>query len=169
MHLLIVSDIHGDYISLNKVLEKEKFDKLIVLGDLFSYDYNPNNENVMKLITEYKDKLILIKGNCDYQINYEKYNVSYNEVITLLLNNHNITLTHGYKYSKDFLPNNHGDIFISGHTHVPLLYKENIIYANPGSLGKPRLGYNKSYIIFNNNKIIIKDIYDNIIKEMKIN
>ena len=37
MKLLMVSDIHGDFKSLEKVLKNENFDRLVVLGDLFSY------------------------------------------------------------------------------------------------------------------------------------
>ena len=33
----MVSDIHGDFKSLEKVLKNESFDRLVVLGDLFSY------------------------------------------------------------------------------------------------------------------------------------
>ena len=36
MKLLIISDVHGDYKSLEKVLKNESFDRLVVLGDLFS-------------------------------------------------------------------------------------------------------------------------------------
>ena len=40
MKLLVVSDIHGDYESLNKVIHNESFDRLIVLGDLLPYSYD---------------------------------------------------------------------------------------------------------------------------------
>ena len=36
MRLLMVSDVHGDFKSLEKVLKNESFDRLIMLGDLFS-------------------------------------------------------------------------------------------------------------------------------------
>ena len=53
MKILIMSDIHGDYENLNKVLKNESFDKLIILGDLFSYGFNYNNKdenNILKII-----------------------------------------------------------------------------------------------------------------------
>ena len=61
-----MSDIHGNYKSLNNVLKNESFDKLIILGDLFSYGFNYNNKdenNILKLLSNYKDAIILIKGN----------------------------------------------------------------------------------------------------------
>lgn len=172
MKILIMSDIHGDYENLNKVLKNESFDKLIILGDLFSYSFNYNNKdenNILKLLSNYKEVIILIKGNCDENINYEEFGLFAHDIISLHLNNHIVTLTHGNKYSKGFLPDYHGDIFASGHTHVPMLLKEQgIIYLNPGSIGKPRGGSDKSYAIFEDNKIEIKTIDKKIIKEMKI-
>ena len=173
MKMLIMSDIHGDYENLNKVLKAESFDKLIILGDLFSYGFNYNNKdenNILKLLSNYKDAIILIRGNCDENISYEEFGLFAHDIISLHLNNHVVTLTHGNIYSKGFLPSYHGDIFVSGHTHVPMLLKEQgIIYLNPGSIGKPRGGLDKSYAIFEDNKIEIKTIDGKIIKEMKIN
>lgn len=173
MKILIMSDIHGNYENLNNVLKNESFDKLIILGDLFSYGFNYNNKdenNILNLLSNYKDTIILIKGNCDENISYEEFGLFAHDIISLHLNNHVVTLTHGNIYSKGFLPNYHGDIFASGHTHVPMLLKEQgTIYLNPGSIGKPRGGSDKSYAIFEDNKIEIKTIDGKIIKEMKIN
>lgn len=172
MNLLILSDIHGDYISFKKIVDNEEFDKIIILGDLFSYDYdykNYINSDIIKLILNLKDKLILIKGNSDYNIDYTKLNLKAFDIITLPYGNNQITYTHGDKYCKGFLPENHGNIFINGHTHRPILSKENnIIYCNPGSVGKPRGNSNKGYLILKDNKFILKDINKNIIKELEI-
>ncbi len=169
MKLLILSDIHGDYKSLSSVIKKESFDQLIVLGDLFSYYNDDNKEKIIDLLKEYKNKLILIKGNCDWMINYDALMLKAYDVITLPFNKHLVTFTHGNTYSKGFLPSYHGDIFISGHTHVPSITKEfNIIYANPGSISIPRNNSLKSYLIFDDNKITLKDINQNIQKEMEI-
>lgn len=78
-------------------------------------------------------------------------------------------MTHGNKFSKGFLPTYHGDIFISGHTHIPSISKENnIIYVNPGSISKPRNGSLNSYAIFDNNKIVIKTSNGIIQKEINV-
>ena len=42
MRILVISDIHGSLNDLKKVLEKEKFDKLFILGDL--YYHGPRNK-----------------------------------------------------------------------------------------------------------------------------
>lgn len=172
MKILILSDIHGDYKTLYTILQNEEFDKLIILGDLFNYGFisnDLNNNEIIKLLQRNKHNLILMRGNCDNYINYESMGLFAHDVITLHLNKHLVTLTHGNRYSKGFLPDYHGNIFISGHTHVPMLLKEQeIIYVNPGSIGSPRGGSLKSYAIFNDNKIEIKTINKEIIKEMDV-
>lgn len=170
MKLLIVSDIHGDYESLEKVIKEESFDRLVVLGDIpsYSYDYDEVNE-ILELLSKYKNKLVLIKGNCDYFVNYDAYGLYAHDEISLTFNKHIVTFTHGHLYNKGFLPKYHGDIFISGHSHKPLLIKEkDIIYANPGSIGNPRGGSDKGYLIFEDNKLMLKNIDKTIIKELNI-
>ena len=41
MKILVISDIHGSVLDLECVLEREKFDKLFILGDL--YYHGPRN------------------------------------------------------------------------------------------------------------------------------
>ena len=172
MKLLMVSDIHGDFKSLEKVLKNESFDRLVVLGDLFSYGkiiLDLNNNEIIKLLKKYKDKLILIRGNCDYFIDYEKIGLYANDIITIRVNNHDITLTHGNRYYRGFMPDFHGDIFASGHTHIPSIIKErDMIYINPGSICLPRSGSQKSYLVFNDNYIEIKTIDGVLEKRMNI-
>lgn len=172
MKILILSDIHNDYETLYKIVNNETFDKLIVLGDLFSYGFysdNLNENNIIKLLKNNKNKLLLIKGNCDYNIDYESINLSAHQILTIHLNGKYVTITHGNKYYKGNMPSYYGDIFISGHTHIPSLTKEkNIIYANPGSIGNPRFYTTKSYLIFDDNKLILKTVNNEIIKEMDI-
>lgn len=167
MRNLIISDIHGDYLVLKKILNKETFDRLIILGDLFSYGYDHHKDEIINLISKYKNKLLLIKGNCDYDIDF--ISLQFFETITIPLNHHLVTLTHGNIYHEGFLPTNHGDIMFFGHTHIPCLKKSyDITYANPGSVSLPRGGSFKSYMIFEDNKITLKSINGDILKEMNI-
>lgn len=171
MRYLIISDIHGKSEALNHIINSEKYDELIILGDLFSYGYenNDSKKDIIETLQKNKNKLILIKGNCDYFINYESLNLNPIDIITLHLNNQLVTLTHGHKYNKGFLPSYHGNIFISGHTHVPIIeVQKDIIYANPGSISYPRNKSDKSYLLFTEDKLILKTIDQKIIKEVKI-
>lgn len=172
MRILVVSDIHGACEELTTLLEKERFDKLIILGDLFSYGYYQSKQtenDIEKLLIDNKSKLILIRGNCDVSAKVDALGIRTFDTVTLPLNGQLVTLTHGNRYKKGLLPPNHGNIFFFGHTHVPCLIKErNIIYANPGSLGVPRNGSISGYIIFNDDKITLKNISGQKISEMKL-
>lgn len=171
LKLLVISDIHGDYKTFKNILEKEKYDEIVILGDLFSYtyDYNHNNEKIIDLLKNNKNKLILIKGNCDCFINYEANDLNAHDIINLNLNNYMVTLTHGHIYNKNNLPNNFGNIFISGHTHISCIQKEKkTIFLNPGSISIPRNNSKKSYLILDNNNIILKDINQNILEKVSL-
>jgi predicted phosphodiesterase len=67
---MIISDIHGSYKDLRRVMdiyEEEQFDKLIILGDiLYHGPRNPLPEgyepkSVIRLLNEYKDKIIAVR------------------------------------------------------------------------------------------------------------
>ena len=77
MKVLVISDIHGSSYYAKKIKEinkKEEPDKIIVLGDL--YYHGPRNEltqeykpmEVAKILNSLKEKLIVIKGNCDSEV-----------------------------------------------------------------------------------------------------
>ena len=168
MKILVISDIHGDFDDFYKIMLKETFDEIIILGDLMDYGYHINDD-IIDLLVSLKDKLILIKGNTDFYIDYEKYGLYAHDIIKLNLNGKLVTLTHGNVYNMNFLPNDPGELFFFGHTHVPFLSKNlNITFFNPGSLGHPRGGSESSYGIFDEDKLIIKNLSGKIIKEMNI-
>ena len=77
MKFLIASDLHGSFYYAQKLIDafdREKADKLIILGDIYNHgprnplptDYSPIE--VSKILNGIKDKLIVIKGNCDSQV-----------------------------------------------------------------------------------------------------
>lgn len=171
MKILIVSDIHGGIEEFKQVLSQEVFDKLIVLGDLFSYGFHGDikTQEITDLLQKHKEKLLLIRGNCDRYLSYEEVGLYAYDIITLPFNNHKVTCTHGDRYGRGFLPDEHGDIILTGHTHIPMLIKENgVVYANPGSLSKPRGFSSKSYLLFTEEKLILKTLQGEVIKELNI-
>ena len=77
MKWMIISDIHGSYDDLKKVMEiyeEEKMEKLIILGDiLYHGPRNPLPEGyqpqkVINLLNQYKDKIMAVRGNCDAEV-----------------------------------------------------------------------------------------------------
>lgn len=140
MKILITSDIHGKIEKLKKVILKEKPSLIIDAGDseLTDYDLNINN-------------IISVRGNCDYINNQESnkiLNLPFGK--TYLTHGNLYNIKNGYSLLIKKLINLNINYCICGHTHIQKIFKiNNITIINPGSLG-----YNNTYIIYENNKFI---------------
>lgn len=178
MKLFFISDIHGSKYYLEKAIsqfEKEKADYIIILGDQLYHgprnplpkDYNPNE--CANLLNLYKDKIIAIRGNCDSEVDQVmlKYPILADSS-TILIDNKRFFLTHGHIYNKDNMPPlNKGDIFVSGHVHLPIAEIDNdIIFFNPGSISIPRDGNPSSYGIYEQGRLFIKTLEGDEIKSL---
>ena len=75
--IFIATDIHGSAYAVKRILqrfEKEKADLLVLLGDI--YNHGPRNPfpqeyapmEVAELLNGVKDKLLVIKGNWDSEV-----------------------------------------------------------------------------------------------------
>ena len=66
---MFISDIHGNTEMLQKCLEifeKEKADKLIILGDTSGGYYNDDqNYYIAEVLNELGNRVEIIRGNCD--------------------------------------------------------------------------------------------------------
>ena len=123
MKVLVISDIHGSSYYAKKIKEinkKEEPDKIIVLGDL--YYHGPRNEltqeykpmEVAKILNSLKEKLIVIKGNCDSEVDQTISEFDFKENVEININGYNVFLTHGHKYNMDRLPrykNGYNDVW----------------------------------------------------------
>lgn len=179
MKLMFISDIHGIKTNLEKVKEKFKelnCDKLVVLGDL--YYIGPRNKMIegydIKAVESFlesmKDKLICMRGNCDSEVDLMISNFPImNDLSLIMTENHDLYITHGHIYNEsNWMKEN--SILIYGHFHIPFIKKIGTnYYINPGSISLPKEGYKASYLIYDENKITIYDIDDNIIKEEILN
>lgn len=168
MKLLIVSDIHGSSYYAQKIEEiakKEDPDKIVLLGDL--YYHGPRNEltkeynpmEVAKVLNGLKDKLIVVRGNCDAEVDEMISEFKFEDNVQMKVNGKNVFFTHGHKYNKDQMPpaNIPIDIMFYGHFHVGFIKEENgITFANPGSISLPKENSGHSYIIFDENGITLK-------------
>lgn len=169
MKYMIISDIHGDINNLNIVLDiylNDNCNKLIILGDLFNYGIDIKREDIINKLNKLKNDIIYVRGNCDNNINGILFSTPYSENITILKKT--VFLNHGHLYSKEYLLGSNYDVIITGHTHIPHIYKEhNKLFLNPGSISKSRLGPN-SFMLIDSNKIYIKDLKNNIIQKSEI-
>lgn len=177
MKLLVVSDIHGSAYYAEKIpeiFEKEKADKIIVLGDLYYHgprnpltkDYSPMK--VAEILNSLKDRLDVIKGNCDAEVDEMISEFKFKEHLLLDVNNLKVYFTHGHKNNMDNLPDEKIDMMVYGHFHTGFIVKKDgIIFANPGSISLPKDNTKNSYLILDKESIVLKDIDGNVIDEFK--
>ncbi len=173
MKILVASDLHGSSYFAKKiidVLESENADKIVILGDV--YNHGPRNNlpkdyapmEVAKLLNAVKDKLIVVKGNCDSAVDTMISEFDFIEDACILIEGKSVFLTHGHVYNKDNMPKTKYNAVIYGHFHTGFI--ENIngtVVANAGSLSLPKNNTPSSYIVLENCEIILKDIDGNLI------
>ena len=169
MKYMVISDVHGGLYELNKVLgiyEKEHCSKLLILGDLFNYGFYLNREDIVNMLNSLKENIIAVCGNCDNNINDILFEMPYINKINL--NDKDIILTHGHLYTKNYLSKLDTDIIFMGHSHIANIeYLNNKLFINPGSIYKSRSGEN-SFAIIEKNKITIRNLNNEIIKQQNI-
>lgn len=133
MKILIVSDSHGRFANLEKVIEKVgDIDLMLHLGD-----YESGEEYLKSLAN---CPVEIVAGNNDFFADVPKEKI-------LVLGRHTILMTHGHRYSvnfgtgriKDAASQQGADIVLFGHTHRPLVDLSTGVWAiNPGSISQPR-------------------------------
>ena len=143
MRIVVISDSHGNYSALSKVIDRNTdADWILHLGDgerdLDRYILaNPMMER----------KIIHVAGNCDYN------SLSPNSFVLPCLD-HSIFFTHGHLYGvhgsleriKAEAKKNNCDIILYGHTHVRFMSCEDGFHIMcPGSCSCPRDGKKPSF------------------------
>lgn len=180
MKIFFMSDIHGSSHFLNKAIEcykKEGAQYMVILGDALYHGprnhipmgYNP--KEVAEKLNFYRNNIIAVRGNCDSEVDQMLINYPMmSDYNTIFLNNRRIFLTHGHLYNKDNMPPLvEGDIFIYGHTHIPLIETFNgITMINPGSISIPKGESENSYGILEEGVFTIKNLEGKIILEEEI-
>lgn len=169
MKAMIISDIHGCLPCLEKALsyyDEFECEKLLILGD--ELYHGPRNsipegydcKGVAALLNQKKDVIVACRGNCDAEVDQmllEYPCLADYELVEL--NNHKLMLSHGHLYKEDTLPRLPFEIYLSGHTHVPVLKKEqNIIFCNPGSITFPKENTPKCFGIIDEETITIYNL-----------
>ncbi|MDE6441877.1 MAG: phosphodiesterase [Clostridia bacterium] len=164
MKLLIASDVHGSakYCRLLlDALNREGADKLVLLGDILYH--GPRNDlpeqyapkEVIAMLSEVSDKIICVRGNCEADIDLEVLPFGISDNSLLFIDGLNIHLAHGHKCEPVL---NKGDVYITGHTHVPLKEEKEYYHLNPGSVSIPKEDSAHSYILYENRKFVYKNL-----------
>ena len=133
MKLLIFSDIHGSSYYANKLKEivsNENPDKIVLLGDL--YYHGPRNNlsqeyapmEVAKVLNELKDKLMVVRGNCDAEVDEMISEFKFEDHIFDTINGKRVYFTHGHKYNIENIPYDDFEVLIYGHIHQGFIEKK---------------------------------------------
>ena len=154
--IAILADIHGCLTALEKALEQFaafKPDHYLLLGDLLNHGprnpvpegYNP--AAVADRLNALAPQILAVRGNCDSEVDQMllrfPITAPYNQ---LLVDERRWFVSHGHLYHPDDVALPAGSLFLSGHTHVPVLeWQGERILMNPGSICFPRGDLPASY------------------------
>ena len=161
MKLIIASDIHGSAYwcgKLMELVEKERPDKLVLLGDLLYH--GPRNDlpreyapkQVIPMLSGMAEKILAVRGNCEAEVDQMVLPFPCMADYALLsCDGLEMYLTHGHLRSPEKLPKlTEGTVFLSGHTHVKLdEMRSGIRCLNPGSVSIPKDG-SHSCLVYEN-------------------
>lgn len=173
MKILVCSDIHGSRRAGEYIVNLDKennFDKIIVLGD-FLYngprnkvpvDYDPNS--LISIYNSMKEKIVAVRGNCDADVDLMVLDFNIPKLRILKLDQYNLFLTHGDDTSIFSESPKDKEVYLKGHTHLPLMYKneDGGIVLNPGSMTFPKGSLKKSFIIMDDEDIKLYEFDYNI-------
>ena len=163
MRLLICSDIHGDeyaFLTLLKLRRKLQCSSVISAGD-----FCPDSS--MEL-TAMNEDFITVQGNCD---RWRGFSIMADPkpYMRFHLGERQVVVTHGDRTMPSNYDLKEGDIFISGHTHVPVLDRDRhgIILLNPGSPSRPRSMEGATFMTIDEKKAELRSFPDGtLIREM---
>jgi uncharacterized protein len=180
MKLFIISDIHGSAEWLERAwnqYEDEQADQIICLGDLLYHGprnplpdgYDP--KRVADMLNKYKHKIVSVRGNCDAEVDQLLIEFPIMaEYAFIYYEGKRIFITHGHhNHMENLPPLGPGDIFMQGHTHLPVAEKRaGLALLNPGSIALPKGGFPHSYAVLEGKEFRIKNFAGNTMKQLEL-
>ena len=137
MRILVLSDSHGDYLSLKTAIANHPAAEVVV----FLGDGERDLDRVADLL---ENKFVIkVKGNCDFASTLHENHIQ-------MIEGKRIFATHGYvenvKFGDDRLiykgQSLDAHIILYGHTHVPVSkYVDGVYVFNPGSIRDGNYGF----------------------------
>ena len=111
-----------------------------------------------------------MKGNNDNYIYPGELDFNIiDDYLNIKLDSNNTYITHGHRCNKNNMKLVEKDILITGHSHIGRMNKdEKIYYINPGSISLPRDNTDGTYIIYEDNKFYLYDIYENLLNYLEV-
>lgn len=180
MKYMIASDIHGSAYYCEKMLEaleKEKADRLVLLGDLLYH--GPRNDlpreyapkKVIAMLNAQKDRIYSVRGNCDAEVDQMVLEFPVLADYCILdVDGILIYCSHGHVYNEDHLPPmRKGDVFLHGHTHVLRAQRrENYTILNPGSVALPKEGNIPTYAVLEDGVITVRGFEGQVVTSLRL-
>lgn len=177
MKLFIASDLHGSAFWTERVVQKfheSQADFLVLLGDVYNHgprnpfprDYAPMR--VAQTLNAVASKLIVIKGNCDSEVDQMISNFEFLQGELLPFGSRKLFFTHGHVYNKNNLPRlSAGDMMFYGHFHKNEIVESNgVVCINVGSCSLPKDG-KSTYCIVDDDAVTILDFDGNTVQQRK--
>ena len=163
--LLIASDIHGSAKYCKMLVDAyrmEGAEMLLLLGDILYH--GPRNplpdgyapQEVASILGGLKEKIICVRGNCDGEVDQMVLPFPVTPDYALVFaDGKRLYLSHGHR---DAPPLSEGDVYLTGHTHVPLNEICGYLHLNPGSVSLPKEGSPHGYILYDGGKFLFKNL-----------
>ena len=163
--LLIASDIHGSAKYCKMLVDayrREGAEMLLLLGDILYH--GPRNplpdgyapQEVASILGGLKEKIICVRGNCDGEVDQMVLPFPVTPDYALVFaDGKRLYLSHGHR---DAPPLSEGDVYLTGHTHVPLNEICGYLHLNPGSVSLPKEGSPHGYILYDGGKFLFKNL-----------
>lgn len=134
MRIVVVSDSHGNTISLKKVLDNiGSFDAIIHLGDIA--------RDVDFLEEEFYDTPVYsVLGNNDF-LRYGDFEktITIDNIKIFICHGHTLSVSSGTERLIDKAKREGVSVALFGHTHHAMMeYADGILVINPGSTSRPR-------------------------------
>lgn len=171
MKVIVVSDIHGASEKLKIAIEfmkSEEIDQMIILGDIFNnfYELNVTSKEISQMLWSIADKVVVVKGNCDSSYDETLLPVGFLDHYETIINGMRCYFHHGHLRTNY---NSSIKLYANGHTHVNKIdVNDNVIYLNPGSIGRPRDYSIGTFSVITKKAITIFDLNLNVINEHKL-
>ncbi len=176
MTLMIASDLHGCAPAVRTLLERFEgsgAERLVLLGDILYH--GPRNDlpdgydprAVIAALSPYADRLFCVRGNCDTEVDQMVLPFPILAESGLLFVDGRVWYaTHGHRAGADPTADDlprlaRGSVFLSGHTHVPVLAwdEEGILRLNPGSVSIPKGGYPATYAVYEGGRFEVRGLH----------
>ena len=170
MKVFIGSDIHGSAFYCRAMLEaykRERADRLLLLGDVLYH--GPRNDlpkeyapkEVSSMLNACRRDIMCVRGNCEAEVDQMMLEFPVlAEYAVFAFGKAVVYATHGHLHNPGNVPPlKAGDILLNGHTHVPDCRQVgDIWYMNPGSLSIPKEDSHHSYMIWEGDLFMWKDV-----------